>query len=134
MNELEPVKKKTRNYPTRPLHVKIVQLYLQGCSYNQICREAKTTKQTISRTLKTYAISDMLDEQVEQARNEISALVERAIDAVRRSLNSDEGLERLKAADMIFKLTRMYETQPKQEETATTQMQKILEMLKVEVK
>lgn len=129
MNELEPVKKKTRNYPTRPQHVKIVQAYLRGRSYNQICREVKTTKQTISKTLKTYAISDLLDEMVEQARNEICALNEKAIDAVRRSLDSDDGLESLKAADMVFKLTRMYEAAPRKEETATTQMQKILELL-----
>jgi hypothetical protein len=125
-NPTPPAPQLNLNMPVRPLHVKIVQLYLEGQSYKKICKELNTSRQTIAVTIKKYGITELLEAQLEQCQNEIAALATKAIDAVRRSLDSDDGFERLKASDIIFKLNRMYDL-PRQTETTFSQMiQKIL--------
>ena len=129
-NPIQPPPQSTLNFPIRPKHVRIIQLYLEGNTYKQISKELDTNNETISQIVKKYGITEMLMAVLEQYRYEIKGLVPLAVGAVRNSLENGEGLERLKAADMVFKLTQLYDAPQKIEETATTQMQKVLDLLK----
>ena len=129
-NPILPPPSKTLNVPVRPIHVKIVQLYLEGKSYKTICKMVGTNRATIANTIKRHGITEMLESQLEQCCHEIAALTTKAVDVLRRSLDSEDGYVALRAADMVFKLSRLYDTAPRKEETATTQMQKVLELLK----
>jgi len=119
-----------------PQEYDTLNLYMQGLSRNQIANVLGISPQTIYERLGQPHVRECILRLRASAGDDLHALVSEATQVLRDSMSSEEAIEtRLKGASQVFKVTG-YSTgtanAPKPE-SAASQMQRVLEMLQVNV-
>ena len=118
-----------------PKDFQTLTLYMQGLSRRQIAQELEVCEQTITTRLAKPSVKKCLAEAKFMQEEDLHSLVEGATDALRDGVQKSQPIgTRLSAAREILKVTGHMEKKEKStgEETATTQMQKVLQLLKVD--
>ncbi len=119
-----------------PVDYQTVMLYMRGLSRRQIADELEVCEQTVTTRLAKPSVKRCLYEAKQMQEEDLHSLVAEATNALRDAVAPSMPIgTRLQAARDILKVTGHADkkVEKQSEETATTQMQKILQMLKVEV-
>ncbi len=119
-----------------PRDFQTVTLYMRGLSRRQIADELEVCEQTITTRLSKPKVKRCLAEMKVSQEEDLHGLVGEATEALRDGLSVDQKIHvRLAAARDVLKVTGHTDKKVDStgEETATTQMQKVLQMLNVNV-
>lgn len=88
-------------------HMCIIQRHLEGRSGKDIASEFGCTQITVSRVLWDPLAQEIIQRALEDANQEINALVPLAVDAVRTALDHESLSTRLRGVDKLAKLKEM---------------------------
>lgn len=119
-----------------PQEYDTLNLYMQGLSRNQIANVLGISPQTIYERLGQPHVKECLMRLRASAGEDLHSLVGEATQVLRDAMSSEEDIEtRLKGASQVFKVTGYSNgsANASKPESAASQMQRVLEMLQVNV-
>ena len=119
-----------------PRDYQTVMLYMQGMSRREIATELEVCEQTVTTRLAKPDVKSCLREAKLMQEEDLHSLVGDATNVLRDAVSPSQPIgTRLAAARDILKVTGHADKKvvTSAEETSTSQMQKVLQMLKVEV-
>ena len=119
-----------------PRDYQTLMLYMQGLSRRQIAEELDVCEQTVTTRLAKSSVKACLAEAKLMQEEDLHSLVGDATEALRDAVAKEMPIAtRLTAARDILKVTGHADkkAEKKSEETATTQMQKVLAALRIDV-
>jgi hypothetical protein len=123
-----PVKRSNRLKQLKPLHVKAIQLHLQGSKLEEISEKTGLTPWWICKFLKSDPARKMIAELNEHFDLEFKSLYTKSIRAIREGLNDPDINVRLKAADKYLKAHGMYREGEKGGDSAEDVIRRVMEM------
>lgn len=117
----------------KPIYVILLELHLRGLNNRQICtllesRGIKRTEAWISQILNYGPLREIADKYLKTKENELNALTDLGVDAVRRGLMDPDARVSLKASDQLWKIQGRYKQGAPPVESAEDVVKRIIQM------
>ena len=117
----------------KPIHHRMLALYMAGFSQTDIARTLQKTDATISRWLHDPLVLLELDRFYKSQQLRLKAIAGKAVDAVDQALDADSLSDRLKGVDRYTKLRESLGDKDQGENTAEDVIERLLQQINIQV-